>query len=136
MFESSILLLLGQGAAFEHLGAALAHCTRLRCFRIRFEPSLPAWDPDRQRRDYGCRTKTFEPILTNLPSTLRVFAICIETSMWRSWRDFCANAVGLDEVVDRVLSPPLAIGLAGDGARFPHLQTVELEVLEANICAV
>ena len=122
-------ILLGLGA-FEHLGAALAHCTRLRCFHIRF--GHWSGDLDRQRRNHGCCCETFEPILANLPNTLRAFAICIEIRMWRSWQDFCANAVGLD-VVDRVLSPPL--GARGDGARFPHLERVEVDVLEdARMC--
>ena len=77
-----------------------------------------------------CSRRTFEPIVANLPRKLRTFAICIVIYAWRrAWKDFCDKAVGLN-AVDRVLS-----GSAASPPRFPHLERVELDVLEdARMC--
>ncbi|KAM5540979.1 hypothetical protein V8D89_005290 [Ganoderma adspersum] len=116
----------GEGA-FERLGAAVANCTRLRCFRIWVgytgDPHSKAW------RNQACSRRTFKPIIANLPRTLCTFAICIEIYAWRrAWKDFCDKAVGLN-AVDRVLSGSVS------PPRFPHLERVELDVLEdARMC--
>ncbi|KAI1785434.1 hypothetical protein LXA43DRAFT_130770 [Ganoderma leucocontextum] len=107
------------GTVFSALGAALSHCTRLQSFRIRFTNHV-----NHRWGDPVCHRETFESIIANLPPTLRAFAIHIGVHNWRSWKHFCDGAVGLD-VVDRLLSAP-----SGAGGRFPHLQRVELQILE------
>ncbi|KAI1785449.1 hypothetical protein LXA43DRAFT_1115959 [Ganoderma leucocontextum] len=126
--DISLLLLFGfeedttprrVGTVFSALGAAIALCTRLQCFRIRFTCHI------NHRSDPVSHRKTFEPIIANLPPTLRAFAIHIGISVWQSSNHkFCAGAMGL-EVVDRLLSAP-----SDAGARFPHLQRVDLHIIE------
>ncbi|KAI1785257.1 hypothetical protein LXA43DRAFT_1100505 [Ganoderma leucocontextum] len=73
---TSSLLVDAQGGiklqtVFQPLGAALAHCTRLQDVLIGFVHTDAAGDDPVSRRD------AFIPILTNLPATLRTFAIHI-----------------------------------------------------------
>ncbi|PIL25738.1 hypothetical protein GSI_11488 [Ganoderma sinense ZZ0214-1] len=99
----------------DMLGAALAHCPRLQCFRLGFvhhdyDPSDPLIQPD-----------PFSPIVANLPATLHIW---LDTpGLWCC----TSTSIGL-ETVDRTLAPASPSTSGHAGSRFPNLQMVELHV--------
>ena len=103
------------------LGAALKHCPRLQYIRLGFIHRGDNYSDLLSNRD------TLLPILTNLPRTLRVFAVNIWLYTLQPW--CCTSTPAGLYAIDHVLSPGTDSG-GGRGGRFSELRRVELDAYQ------